>query len=282
MENNIFSTRRFLRTLRWDLLTNKKSIIRLTVGMTFALSLFYLYVTWSYGNGQPFMGNAFYDNTIVDMEIFSFVMAGFASVLCAGLLFANMKTKQQRTAFLTLPASNLEKWLVRMAYVTVVAWAMMAAALVAADLIRFVFALFLSPGHYASVAWGVLTDFFFDWPDPFAATVCLFSFMVFNHSFYALGGALFRRQPVMMTMACQFAIGLVLMMFGMQYTLKLILDAMEHVERNDISADEAQRWLEATAWEASAVFTLLSALCYWGSYKLFTRMQVINNKWLNI
>ena len=25
-----------------------------------------------------------------------------------------------------------------------------------------------------------------------------------------------------------------------------------------------------------------SALLYWGSYKLFVRMQVINNKWVNI
>jgi hypothetical protein len=27
---------------------------------------------------------------------------------------------------------------------------------------------------------------------------------------------------------------------------------------------------------------LLIAFHYWASYKLFTRMQVINNKWLNV
>ena len=33
---------------------------------------------------------------------------------------------------------------------------------------------------------------------------------------------------------------------------------------------------------SSAVFLALAAFNYWASYKLFTRMQVICNKWINI
>ena len=32
----------------------------------------------------------------------------------------------------------------------------------------------------------------------------------------------------------------------------------------------------------TAVFLALAAFNYWASYKLFTRMQVICNKWINI
>lgn len=296
MPNNTFNWQRFLRTLRWDLLSNKKTTLRYTAGMTFGLSLLYLFLLRSYSNRAEVYGytvdvmSTQLWNTHSDMAGVTGLLILLIATIAPCFIFMQMKTKQQRAAFLMLPASNLEKWLVRFVSVTVVVVCMMGVAIVTADLIRFVFALFLTPGHYDSVVWHLLEDAldhcgdyrYNDMPLTWFASITLTaSWGLLNHSFYTMGGALFRRQPLLLTMASQFFIGLVLLLLGAQ----VAFNNFESVVEQGVNIDVDIHYDAVTAsfvFTVCAVFILLSLLFYWLSYKLFTRMQVINNKWLNL
>lgn len=297
MQNNTFNLKRFLRTLRLDLLSNKRTMLRYTAGMTFGFSMFYLIFLWVMRKQLIFLSAAGPDVTYrfepYDMlgGITSFI-AMFIMVVAPAYMFMQMKTRQQRAAFLMLPASNLEKWLVRFVTVTVGTACMICVSVLAADLIRFVFALFVTPGDYYFVTWHIVRGCFDsvdavsvhynELPMSILATeVFLASWTLLNHSFYALGGSLFRRQPLLLTLASQFVIVLVLLLLGAEVAVghidRMLWDSM------DVGVD-IQTDIESVAviYAVSAAFLALSALFYWLSYKLFTRMQVINDKWLNL
>ena len=98
------------------------------------------------------------------------------------------------------------------------------------------------------------------------------------HSLFIVGGTLFRRQPFLLTCA---TIAIVVILLG------TILNQMDvSFDFKTGVLDENTRKIITTFHPA--FYILHSVLCplvifhYWLSYKLFTRMQVINNKWLNV
>lgn len=289
MMNDSFNWQRFLRTLRWDLLSNKKTMIRYTVGMTFGLSLFYLCMLVNIPR-QMHMGYDA-DGFYFDMATVTFGLACVFMALAPTGMFEQMKTKLQRVAFLMLPASNVEKWVVRFLTVTLGAACMVAVAIVTADLIRFVFALFLTPGHYDSVIRHIWMEGFgtdgssvtinSTLMSVMAGNVFLASWALLNHSFYTLGGALFRRHALLLTIASQFVIGFGLLLAGAKAAFRYFENAANegmNVNVDVVTDTEALTFV----YVVSGVFVALSLLFYWLSYKVFTRMQVINNKWLNV
>ena len=52
------------------------------------------------------------------------------------------------------------------------------------------------------------------------------------------------------------------------------LDGLDHVT--------AELWATTWAWLIAAVLFALGVLDWWLSYKIFRRMQVVNNKWVNL
>ena len=109
----------------------------------------------------------------------------------------------------------------------------------------------------------------------------LFNWVFYFHSLYIVGGTLFRRQQFLMTSA---TIAVVVI---------LLIIVRNQIDWNSVNIDFINgTWDEKTKtyttifhpffYILNTAVTLFIPIHYWISYKLFTRMQVINNKWLNV
>ena len=184
-----------------------------------------------------------------------------------------MKTKQQIIMVKMLPSSNLEKFLLRFLYVTVIWYVGGLVAYCAADLLNMLVRLITNHAPVES-ATAIMFDVLFrhdhvviNGSSRAEFDVLFYLFGVWAHSFYILGGTLLRKQQFVITTLTLIALGLAFVylmgvlagMFGedmfMTLTFVYILDA---------------------------VFVALTLMDYWISYKLYANMQVINNKWFNI
>ena len=108
-----------------------------------------------------------------------------------------------------------------------------------------------------------------------------FTAVFYIHSLYIVGGTLFRRQQFLMTSAT-----IVVVVILVSIILSQISWSGDSLDFTTRTWDE--KTLTYTTTFHPAFYILNTVLCaltvfhYWASYKLFTRMQVINNKWLNV
>ena len=216
----------------------------------------------------------------VSVCMFFSVIAFIAFYVLASCIFNNMKTKLQRESFLMLPACNLEKFVARLLMMSIGVLVQLFAAVILADVIQFIFSFIITPDFHISITWAMLSHiiptiqpFDNDW----LKWITLYSFILFSHSFATLGGTFYRKLPVLLT-ACT---GILLIMILGYIINKLgeagVFDFFSHI--NFSNGSTADYCITITA---SFVFLALAAFNYWASYKLFTRMQVICNKWINI
>lgn len=278
--NTIFDWKRFVMMLRWDVISYWKQMMTLTLGITFSLAMIFvgqLMSLRSYVNMPETLGDLYRLQTMGFVDAFLFIFIG----VMPAFLFSNMKTKETRLAFLIQPASNLEKFIVRLLHVTAGALACYFAALLLADLIQFVFSLFITPGYSTSVTWNFLDNMLFD-HEPRSLTTSerlgqwlVVSVGVWTHSLYLLGGSFFRRRAWLLTTSILFVLGIFFISTG----LSMFEDFIDTVHYEPTASKEYTKTMAAVS---AAVLNLITPFNYWASYKLFTRMQVINNKWINI
>ncbi|MBQ7869363.1 MAG: hypothetical protein IJ355_03395 [Prevotella sp.] len=287
-----FDLRRFGLMVRWDLTTNWKSSVRMmlcvTLGLLFLYELdMYERFSGSWNEISPAQLDSWLGGMVLPTTIafILFMMVG------ASLIFDCMKTRQQRTAFLMLPASSTEKFLARLLYATVGFFVMFFVASVMADVLRLVISLIFGPRMFGSVVLtgmgdfydtitGLLTgwderkgDFWLytrDRTEGLWNMAMYVSFALFTQSLYILGGSFFRRHAALLSMF--FVIGVWLMMGWLNVhpgAVELVLGDYLYgvVHSNRV---------------LPFIFGALTALCYWGSYRIYRRMQVINNKWTNL
>lgn len=177
-----------------------------------------------------------------------------------------------------LPASDLEKFIVRVLYITVVWMLIGVVAFCLADFCRMLIC-FISGSHgtYSTIP-DVLNMWFGPadthsmrmtaWRLDFIAGVLAVNAWVFwAHSFYVLGGAFFRRRQFILTSCAHFALGI----------LSLII-----ISYIPLSAKEGLKFVNTIAYVYTAVAIMVGLLNWWLTYRLFKRSQVINNKWINL
>ena len=207
----------------------------------------------------------------------------FLVMFMAGcMIFKNMLTKQQRISFLALPASNLEKFLARFLWTNVGYLLILVFATIFADMLLALFSLCLGEGVHGSVTIAIcerlfsgngclriaskrLPDFYFYlW----MTTVALFL-----QSSWTFIGTLFRKNAWLWAICLEVLFGsmFVVLMDNMPMFISSFYSLLYDVI--DV------RWMILVH---CVLGIAASALLYWGSYKLFVRMQVINNKWVNI
>lgn len=284
--NKVLDFHRLAMVLRWDALSNWKKYVRNTLGLAFVFSFICIcfqfnwrsngYVTY-YDVKDLYLGNV--------SGLFMF-MSFIIFFFCGSRIFINMKTKASRSLFLMLPATNMEKFISRLLYTVVGTSLMIFASWMIADIIQFVFSLFLTPGMQGSLVARAFEQLFlknnFDSShfvvrngtsvlgQTFPVGMFLLSLTIFNHSFFTLGGTIFRKSATLLTICSSF-----ILMFLMALISSFVDD--------DVLVHFVQSMQPNTfGWLMVNVFLLLSVFNYWASYKLFTYMQIINNKWFNI
>lgn len=273
--NKTFDLHRLGLVMRWDILGNWKHHASALIGLAVGTTLFCLIMLYNIGNHgthDPEATSIYYLERVYGFFITITFIAFYVMASC---IFTNMKTKQKREGFLILPASNLEKFISRL--LLMLAWAIVSliGALIIADFIQFISSFFLSPGFHQEIAWPTIRHFFesvFSFKYWERATV-IYSFLLFVHSFFTLGGAFYRKLPVLLT-PCT---GLVLCIVFGYICNELAESGLLHINFNHGSM--ADYCLTAIS---TIVLLALSAFNYWASYKIFTHMQVICNKWINL
>ena len=96
------------------------------------------------------------------------------------------------------------------------------------------------------------------------------------YSFCLLGGTFFRKQPIILTAVSGIIIFMIIGYCGSELEEWGAFDFFKHFNYDNPGTSLCI----AIFW--SVVFLALAAFSLWASYKLFTHMQVICNKWINI
>lgn len=283
--NTTFNKRRFLQLLKWDTMTSKKQYIRQTIITAILLSiLFCCQLFWRLGDVNEFSSD------IEDLKSFQgtnilfiiFIVSAYMTFM-ASSVFRNMSTKQQRISFLILPASNIEKFLVRILHTIVGFFVCFVVALAVADLLQFLLSLIVFHGNGGSLilllasnlynslgASGGEYNYLLFGPIRWLDLSVIFTLYALEHSFWIFCGTLFRRHPLLFTLCAQFVLSMVIGTITMPFLFGF--------------ADFFVYTLNATAKEV-LFFTgcwLVIVLMYIGAYRVFRKTQAINNKWVNL
>lgn len=293
--NTTFDKTRFVQLLKWEMMTERKDYMRFAIGIALTLTFLFCATIISryfddvngYTEDMMIM---FKKGTVMILSNFAWTVYLFAIFLGASFVFKNVATKQQRIAFFSLPASNLEKFLVRLFHVMIGYPLCFLVALAFADIMQLFLSFILLKGPDYSVVVKSVTALFTPiykdingeiikgwllFPNGFTLvgimeSLSYLTFFAFNYAFWIFCGTLFRRNAWLLTLASQVVIGFVVIMIFRVLSFPSIGNLL-----NESSALALAYLFIAIAW-------VVIALMYWGSYRLFSRMQVINNKWLNV
>ena len=288
--NKTFDLHRFGMVLRWDLLTNWKSYFYSIAGLAIGIILLSISMLYTFPHSHYIvegrdLGN-YYEDSMTGF-LATILIAFFFVSACN--IFSNMKTKLQRESFLMLPANNLEKYAARFLMMSVGSILIMVIATLIADFVQFILSFFMTPGYHASIIGSSLSQIYeaatdagndpisvLAWQCKADAALLGWSFLIMIYSFTLLGGTFFRKQPIILTAVS----GIIIFMIVVYCSSKLeawgAFDFYTHLKYDNPGTSLCI----AIFW--SVVFLALAAFSLWASYKLFTRMQVICNKWINI
>ena len=273
-KNNNFQFSRLLMVMRWDVFTNLKSYLNMMLGMTFALLPFFIMQLYQLSKQYQLFPDTI-DLSYWGMSQYVLMIFSIAMYMMATQIFMVMKTTGQREQFLMLPASNLEKYISRFLFSTLGAAVAMITAIVVSDLVQLIFSFVLLPGHHQSVClsimallWKIWTTFIesIDSAGALMLSLLIMTCGVLVHSFFILCGTLFRKHTIVVS-----GILFIVMTYLVIYVIESVPDTITTCLMHGDNS-----------WLFSIAELLLAGFQYWLSYKVFTRMQVICNRWINL
>lgn len=273
-----FDTHRFALALKCQLLASRHKWLRLFAIFTLAMFMADLAFTrvfapdyeWLVASHSTEEAVSLYSITVDQSVTFGYMFFGVAMLIGASSLFRTMRETRQRTTYLMWPVSNIEKYLVSLVYSIVLMGVGTVVAFVLADALR----VLVDWMTGRVIVWGspMVQQLFRGDDAPWQALLSVYSVMLWVHSLYILGGSLFRRHQFLMTSLC-IVMGYLLLVLGWM-----------NLEMSCGRSLTSSFDLDSVLFFNGVTFVslLLTALNYWLSYRLFCRMQVINNRWLNL
>ena len=253
-----FNINRFGKLARWSLTNDKKYYVRSFLQVFAMLTLVFLFFT---GTVFTINGNS---ANYQACGVVVIMMFAINIIIGPSLMFYSMTGKHDRQALLMLPASNLEKYLMRYS-----SWILLlplyAIAFLSADLIQYLVHMIM--GHdYAMFVTAELMDHIHvlkDIPLSKSNWLDIAIFLFWLHSLYALGGTFFRSRKFNWVLTT-----IVFIAFCMVCMWSFDTDIKS----------EPHTWTH----RVMVVFYFVWALVnFWLSYKLFCRAQVIS-KFVNL
>ena len=287
--NKTFDLHRFGMVLRWDLLTNRKSYFYSIAGLAIGIIMLSISMLYTFPHSHYIVGGDlgnYYEDGMTGF-LATILIAFFFVSACN--IFSNTKTKLQRESFMMLPANNLEKYAARFLMMSIGSIIMMLIATLIADFVQFVLSFFMTPGYHASIIGSSLSQIYkaatdagnnpisiLAWQYKIDAAILGWSFLTMIYSFCLLGGTFFRKQPIILTAVSGIIIFMIIGYCGSELEEWGAFDFFKHLNYDNPGTSLCI----AIFW--SVVFLALAAFSLWASYKIFTRMQVICNKWINM
>lgn len=271
-----FDIKRFTRVAQWTWRMNFKGVLSFAAG----LSIGYLgpYIGWIYPylKGTPADG----ESRLIERIAFCVVIYLIVVIISGTWIFANMQTKAQRTTVKLLPATDLEKFLVNFLAVTLGAAVMAIVAFFVADILRILTCLVVGV-DYVTFSLPYFLQMVFTNADitgnltsagstyPTAVNFVAAGWCFWAQSLYILGGTALRRYQFAITSTVHAA-------------LFIAMTVVVAYGNGNIEATVMDEGLAPTFYTIGAVLFGIAVLNWWFSYRIFKRMQVINNKWINL
>ena len=287
--NKTFDLHRFGMVLRWDLLTNRKSYFYSIAGLAIGIIMLSISMLYTFPHSHYIVGGDlgnYYENGMTGF-LATILIAFFFVSACN--IFSNTKTKLQRESFMMLPANNLEKYAARFLMMSVGSILIMVIATLIGDFVQFILSFFMTPGYHASIIGSSLRQIYeaatntgdnpiciLAWQYKIDAAILGWSFLTMIYSFCLLGGTFFRKQPIILTAVSGIIIFMIIGYCGSELEEWGAFDFFKHLNYDNPGTSLCM----AIFW--SVIFLALAASSLWASYKIFTRMQVICNKWINM
>lgn len=271
-----FNIKRFARTARWQCRMSLKNALSYAAGQSFG----YLAVmfTWFYPvlKGYKQLG---YGDLLHSVEMCTLVYL-IVVVFNGVWIFADMGTKEQRIKVKMLPATDVEKYLVRWLGVTLGTMVVGIMAYCVADALRMVTCLVTGVDSLGCTITDFLKMFFLNdngntivISEHSAYTAgtdyAVVGWVIWAQSFYVLGGTLLRRYQFVITTL-------------VHILLFLAMAAVVAWLPVDVDRAVADSGNDGAFYAAGVALCLVAVVNWWLSYKIFKRMQVINNKWINL
>lgn len=265
-----FSFNRFGKLARWSLTNDRSYYVRTFLQMLVVLTLVFLFFTMERNGNHIYVKGELYTvdhyTPCFFISLFVFIIT---IVIGPSLMFYSMKGKHDRQTLLMLPASNLEKYLMRYStWILVVPIVLL--AFFAADLIQYVVN-WLVGRDYATL---VTSHFLYSremvtwraniW-DEMSRDGAFSQYFsgLWLHSVYAVGATFFRSHKfnaIFTTITIIAGLMVWIWLFG--------------GESKEVAASSSHT-VDYVIWSA------LTVLNFWLSYKLFCRTQVIG-KYVNV
>ena len=274
---NSFDINRFGRALRWVISVNFRSLLMWTLGLTLGVAMGELLMRAIIQTTTPEYPRI---TTVLAGNVMVFVIIGVAVSICN--IFVELDKKPRRQAFLMLPATNLEKFLAATVFATVSGFVMMHLSFIVGDTLRVAFrALFYGDSWNTFVIPELMKMQPFDGVashHSFGYRLMGLAFMVSGiawlHSFYTIGGTLFRKYAFVISSLVLVAGITGLLWYISKYDVVMFRTNYE----NGLIVKEQ---IGTITYVLTAFFAVFSVVNYWLSFRIFKGFELITNKWLN-
>ena len=267
---NRFQLKRFGHLMTWTLYGQKSELLTTFVAMVAMYFIVMGITIWSQKDSPAWAQQASYNN----VTGFWVIMTGIASFVLSTRLFLNLKTKEKRITYLTLPASTVEKYLARLLYVCVVLPLLLPFAFVTADLLATAFGQALGV-DYAMESCAYIGTLFQQTTPQIGTTEEATLIVAMAYFLWALSLAVDAlvllcstvfRHALLVSIACVFAV-----VFAVLYTVS-------GTSLLGISPEEGK----LACVLLGTLFLLVALLELWLSYRVFRRMEVVPGRFTNL
>lgn len=262
-----FNFKSYWNTFKWMMFSNHRDLLAILGGITLAAAVAEEMTLMPAFSSRRFHG---YDIQLMAMAFFLSFLGSAWMMYGASRTFADTKSRHAAIALLMHPATNLEKFLARITYYTILWIVITVVGATLGDILRYCFNN-ITDWHADTPMLITSLDTWTKLPfdnekntkDIAEAIVFTTALSIWTHSFYVLGSAFFRRNRFLFT------------------TITLCIVQIAAGSVIPYTPVFGQSGLDFTTLAAIPMIAL-AAVQYWLAYFIFTRMQVINNKWISL
>ena len=221
------------------------------------------------------------------------IITGIASFIYAANIMENMKTKEERISFLMLPATMIEKFVVKFLYVTVGLFIAILITVSLAEITRLLLLpLFNVPVTLHQTILPKMFSMFMDMirisgKDSLVVytgyevlnyglvTACIWTSVIWHHSLFILGGNYWYKKPFLKTLGTLWAV-----MFILSSITSTVIKWTSTGNTFVLWDSARTNWttINSVLAVSIALFASFTIFNWWLSYKLFTRSQIIKPK----
>lgn len=267
-----FDITRFGKLMKYTIAKNRKSYMQ--TATIFASIIVFIAAVSLFVGGAPVGIDVYRITSIICFFAFVWFSTGSA------LIVSDMQQKRDRIAGFMLPASKLEKFVARLAHLFIIFPLAALIGVAVGDIFQMLLTMVRLGDADSIIACllgandiNVLTI-----DNGRTLPYSLGCFILFSNSLFLIGGTIFKRRAwIKSIIVITISSTVLLTLFA--FLAKLILDTIYGEGGYDIVLVDKSWWSDIIAYAVLAIFT---AFNYWLSYKIYSRMQIVTNRWHNL